>query len=175
MPTKKKVEKEEAKTPNVATDKPDVQKPVTPPDVEEKPTPPPQDPPAGKPEPPKEPVIDKPMTVTADDETKGANVNETIGNRVAAQVAQPVLPKAHSLPTIYAGKCEYCGESYKTCKHYRGIDVFCSYCGRKDVFDFRVVQAKVLDDKPGEIIFICADYKCQKAHKDKFTPSPLVR
>jgi uncharacterized protein YlaI len=172
MPTKKKKVEKKIDAPVETPAEMPVETPIAPEPVE--PTPPQPDPEA-MPSAPVPPVPeDKPMTVTPADEQKG-NVDDTIGERIAVQVAQPVLPKAHSMPTIYAGKCEYCGESYKTCKHYRGIDVFCSYCGRKDVFDFRVINVKVLDNRPNELIFICADYKCQKAHKDKFTPSPLVR
>jgi len=90
-------------------------------------------------------------------------------------------PLVHHYPQVRGGVCEFCGIldpnvpsqfQYKLCPHYRGQNLWCSYCpAEKDPEEVvRASKLEVVDhpDKPGQIIVVCDCYDCQKKHQDRF-------
>jgi len=78
---------------------------------------------------------------------------------------EPIGIVAKRLPDIRSGVCEFCGISYKECEHYKGIDIFCSYCRRKDTIPSRILKLFEIGD---EIIVVCDDFKCLDDHNKKY-------
>ena len=80
------------------------------------------------------------------------------------------VPKFQILPNILGGVCEFCGESISTCKHYKGIDISCSYCLRNDkaILEERKLLVRLINEDELEIC--CDDFKCQDKFNKKYTP-----
>lgn len=96
-------------------------------------------------------------------------VAEEIKLRVKQQTKTVDIPNSELMPKIIAGVCEFCGERYEKCQHYKNIakDITCSYCLRKDIIDAReLLVYKLLDSN--ELIVLCSDYSCQEAHLSKY-------
>jgi formylmethanofuran dehydrogenase subunit E len=77
-------------------------------------------------------------------------------------------PDAVKMPSIIGGVCEFCGEPYNQCKHYKGIDIFCSYCLRKDMIPWRRLRIFNIN---GELLVLCDDYTCEDKHNKKYNPT----
>lgn len=91
-----------------------------------------------------------------------------IEKRAEQLFAEPQIPGYTKHPDIRAGVCEFCGEHHTVCKHYKGIDIYCTYCGRRDIVNNRHLRIFTLHSNPNQLLIVCGDYKCDVAHKDRF-------
>jgi len=98
------------------------------------------------------------------------------------------VPVTRRLPQVRGGVCEYCGIidnkvpsqfQYKLCPHFREIveslgggPIRCSYCdANKDpdeVIGFSKMNIAEHPDRPGTFIAWCDQYKCSRAHEQRF-------
>ena len=75
-------------------------------------------------------------------------------------------PNAEHMPDIRGGVCEYCGLPFDKCEHYKGVDIFCSYCNRKDIIPFRKLKVWKMED--GSLLICCSDFSCRDKHFKKY-------
>lgn len=90
-------------------------------------------------------------------------------------------PYVRHYPEVRGGVCDFCGIldpnvpsqfQYKLCQHYRGMQLMCSYCpSSKDQNDV-IYKSRLLvmdsPDRPGELIVVCDNYECERAHQQRF-------
>lgn len=111
--------------------------------------------------------LSQPTTIATEEPLSKDALEKEIQKR-AEIFAEKMVPAATKHPEIRAGICEFCGESYRTCKHYSGIDIYCTYCGRRDIILSRSLKIFSRNDTPNQLIIVCEDYKCTDAHLNRF-------
>jgi len=90
---------------------------------------------------------------------------------VEKQVEDGTTP-AIVYPKILAGRCEFCGQDYSECKHYKGVPIKCSYCPAEvdtTAFRQRTLFVYALPETPNRLICVCDDYNCTKKHQERFS------
>lgn len=78
-------------------------------------------------------------------------------------------PDAIRHPDIRAGVCEFCGQHHTDCQHYKGVDIYCTYCGRRDIISSRSLKVYSLKSNPKQLIIVCDDFGCSNSHINRFT------
>lgn len=91
------------------------------------------------------------------------------------------VPVVGRYPTVRAGVCDKCGIldpntearfQYKLCEHYRGMQLWCSYCpsttNPDEVVRYSIMQ--VADDPrdSSKIIVWCNSSECSQKHIERF-------
>lgn len=84
-------------------------------------------------------------------------------------------------PKVHGGLCERCGvidknfdsnQQYKLCEHYRGKQLWCSYCPPAVDPDEVIRRATIMvmdsPDDASELVVLCDSYDCTKKHQDRF-------
>lgn len=84
-------------------------------------------------------------------------------------------------PEVRGGVCEMCGVidanqpstmQYKLCKHYRGMQLRCTYCPQTKDSDDVIYHARLQiaehPDNPDKLVVWCDSYDCSKKHIARF-------
>jgi hypothetical protein len=90
-------------------------------------------------------------------------------------------PYVRRFPQVRAGTCEFCGVidpyqpaqfQYKLCPHYRGKDLWCTYCDQsknpEEVVGKSILNIAESPNNPNELIVWCDSYECSRAHNTRF-------
>lgn len=90
-------------------------------------------------------------------------------------------PYTRRFPEVRGGICEYCGVidpkypseyQYKLCEHYRGKQLFCSYCPPEknpdDVINHSILKIAEHPDNPNKMVVWCDSFECSKKHLARF-------
>lgn len=90
------------------------------------------------------------------------------------------VPVTRRFPQVRAGTCEFCGVidpkypaqyQYKLCPHYRGQDLWCSYCpgskNREEVVAHSIMNIAESPDGTKLIVW-CDSLECSDKHMKRF-------
>jgi len=125
---------------------------------------------------PAQPVVqERPAETPAQPQPRVFKVERKGASRVGASVRHP---------RVIGGTCEFCGVidknqpahvQYKLCKHYRGMELRCSYCDETanpdEVAAHHKLNVAEHPDNPDVLVVWCGSYKCSDAHTKRFDPS----
>lgn len=90
-------------------------------------------------------------------------------------------PYVRHHPQVRGGTCEFCGTldpnvpaqyQYKLCPHYRGMQLWCSYCpGDKDPDDVNYHSILNIVDhpyKPNTLVVVCDSTECTRKFQEEY-------
>jgi hypothetical protein len=91
------------------------------------------------------------------------------------------VPSTRRWPRVIGGICEFCGviepklpstDQYKLCKHYKGMELRCTYCDETkdptEVVGHHRLNVAEHPEHPEKLVVWCGDYKCRQAHEKRF-------
>ena len=102
-------------------------------------------------------------------------------NKTIERQGQRAEAYSEYYPQVRGGVCEFCGVidnkqsstvQYKLCKHFKGMDLRCSYCPAtadpEQVVYHSVINIHGHPDNPNKLVVVCDSYNCSRAHEVRF-------